>query len=101
MRAVRAANAALALVVIGWISLVYGVLSQLGDPAPWVSVAELESHRHTSLAFMFGGVIALLTSLWLSGYCFSHARKRALATVLLLLVPVVALFIQSLRFHAA
>jgi hypothetical protein len=101
MKVIDAANSAVALVLGGWLSLAYGVLSQLGDPAPWVTKAGLDAHQHTSWVFMFAGVTALFASLWLAGHCFSHARRRALATVFLVVVPLVVLFVQSLRVHAA
>jgi hypothetical protein len=96
-----APNSAIGLAVACWLLAVYGVLRQLGDAAPWVSKAELELHRQISSALAFTGVLALLASLWISGYCFSRARKRAFLTVALVVTPLVFLFAQFMRVHAA
>ena len=94
----RAANVAIALVVLGWLSSGWGVLSQLGDPAPWVPKAELEAHRRVATAFLLFGILFVLCSLWLSGYSFSTARWRAIFVALCGVAPVVALFLFAFRF---
>lgn len=88
----RTANLALCLVVIGWLLAVYGALSQLGDPAPWVSRASVEAQRQTSAGVLLAGIVALLTSLWLSGYSFAQARWRAVIAAFLCVAPVVAIY---------
>jgi hypothetical protein len=95
MKHSHAANAAIAMAMIGWLSAAYGVLSQLGDPAPWVTATELEVHRRTSIGFMVGGVLMVLGSVWLSGYSFSSARKRAIFAALCSLIPMAGLFITA------
>ena len=95
MKPSLAANVALVTVVIGWASGSYGVLSQLGDPAPWVPKAELAAHRDVSLTFMFSGALLLLASLWLSGYAFSNARVRASIATLLVVVPLIIILSQA------
>ena len=90
MKSSKAANVALVLVAIGWLLSAYGALSQMGDPAPWISPADIDAQRHVSLGFLFGGILALFGALWLSGYAFSLACKRAtfalLACVILCIV---------------
>jgi di/tricarboxylate transporter len=92
MKHSHAANAAIVLVIIGWFSYAYGVFSQMGDPVPWVTKAELEAHRLVAVTFMLLGVLLVLSSLWLSGYAFSSARWRSAFTTLCAVVPVVVLF---------
>jgi hypothetical protein len=96
MKPSHAANLALLLVVVGWLLSVYGGLSQLGDPAPWVPRAEIEAHRRTSVAILFGGIFALLSALWLSGYSFSLARWRASLALLACVVPFIFFFASTL-----
>ena len=100
MKLQSASNVAIGLVVAGWLSGTYGVLSQLGDPAPWVSHAELDTHRRVSLSFMLLGLLALLTSVWLSGYSFRVAPRRAALTLVSCVVPAALLFAAAFRFGA-
>jgi len=80
-------------VVIGGLLGSYGALSQLGDPAPWVTTAQLDAMHHRSLLFMLAGMLAPLFSLWLAGYSFHAARIRAsVASILCLAQPVVLFF---------
>jgi hypothetical protein len=97
VKLVQAPNVAIGLLVVGWLSGTYGVLSQLGDPAPWVSRADLEAHRHISVSFMFLGLAALLASVWLSGYSFATAPKRATLAFLGCAIPTVLLCIAAWR----
>jgi hypothetical protein len=98
MKAVRTVNTAISLVVLGWLSCAWGTLSQLGDPAPWVTKAELEAHRKVALAFMLFGVLSVFGSLWLAGCNFSTAPKRATLVALLAVVPTIALFFVVFHF---
>jgi len=95
----RSANLALALVLVGWLLLVWGVLRQLGDPSPMVPRAELEATRETSLLFMFSGVTALAGSIWLSGRSFERARVRAALALILFLAPMFGLFVTAFVTH--
>ena len=91
----RSANLALALVLLGWLLLVWGVLRQLGDPSPMVPRADLEATREASLLFMFSGITALMGSVWLSGRSFEHARVRGSLTLVLFFVPLFGLFVTA------
>jgi len=95
----RPANLALALVFVGWLLLVWGVLRQLGDPSPMVPRTALEATRETSLLFMFSGLTALVGSVWLSGRAFEGARIRASLAFALFLVPMFGLFGTAFVTH--
>lgn len=97
MNASRAANASLGLVALGWLLAAWGVLSQMGDPSPLVPRSELEAHRHVSQAFLLVGFMFLLAGLWLSGYSFSLARKRATVALFACVAPLVVIFFVT--FH--
>ena len=91
MSATRLANLALVLAVMGWLLAYYGVMSQLGDPAPTVPRMVIEGRRHVSLTVLLVGVIFLLSSLWLSGRSFTEARKRSLLAAAVIAIPAIAL----------
>ena len=95
MKPTSLANLAIALVVAGWLMGVYGVLSQLGDPAPWVPKSVLEAQRNLSVAFMVAGTLSVSGSLWLSGYCYVHARKRSMLVLGLIIVPAIRIFASA------
>lgn len=86
----RLANLGLVLAVCGWLLAYYGVMSQLGDPAPTVPRSVIESHKHASLTALLIGAICLLSSLWLSGRSFTEARKRSLVSTALVAAPAIA-----------
>lgn len=90
-----AANLSLVMVVAGWLLSAYGVLSQMGDPAPWVSRAEIAALHHTSNTFLFVGICSLLSSVWLSGFAFSFARWRASLALLACLLPAIIFFLYA------
>lgn len=94
MSAGRLANLALALAITGWLLAFYGVLSQLGDPSPAVSRSIIEGHRHASIAVLSLGFVSLLSSLWLSGATFAHAKKRSVLAAALVAVPAIAVIVD-------
>ena len=83
----RCANAALALLIVGWVLLLYGTLSQMGDPAPTVQRDVLEATRHLSLSAMLTGLVLLMGALWLSGLAFAGAPWRSAIVGLGVSVP--------------
>jgi hypothetical protein len=101
MKPSPAANLALGLVVIGWLLAFYGALSQLGDPAPGVSLATIEAHRQTSAVVLLIGIVVLLSSLWLSGYSFGQARRRASIAAILCVAPVITIYATTFLRHIA
>jgi hypothetical protein len=89
MSITKLANLALALVPLGWLLALYGVMSQLGDPASTAPRFAIESHRHVSNTALLVGVTCLIASLWLSGRSFAVARKRSLLATALIAIPTV------------
>lgn len=87
MTSSRVANLAIALAVSAWPLLIFGTFSQLGDPAPWVTHADLVARHHLAVAALGLGLVFLTTALWLSGYVFANAPKRSLCTLLIWVVP--------------
>jgi hypothetical protein len=90
-----AANLSLILLGAGWLVAAYGVLSQLGDPNPYIPAAVIENDRRMSGAMLGTGILLLLVSVWLSGYSFAHARWRASITIVACLLPATVLFINA------
>lgn len=88
----RLANVALVLVISGWLSIAWGAVRQLGDPNPLIPRAELLASRDFSIGMVLAGVIFLAISVWLSGFTFVTARRRATVTLLLFVVPLAGLF---------
>ena len=97
MKLTHAANLSLALVVVGWLLATYGVLSNFGDPDPRIPSSVLERERHVSTAFLCVGIISLLSSIWLSGYSFTLAKRRASLAFVACLAPFIALFVYAFR----
>ena len=91
MSAGRLVNLALVLAAAGWLLASYGVMSQLGDPAPTVPRSVIEAHRHVSTTILLLGVICLLSALWLSGRTFLEAKKRSVLAAVLITVPAITL----------
>jgi hypothetical protein len=89
MKRTSTANIALALVVAGWVLAYYGAMSQLGDPAPTISIAQIETSRHISIAILLLGITSILASLWLSGYSYPAAKARASICIALVLPPTI------------
>lgn len=85
-----AANTALSLAILAWPLAYYGVMSQLGDPAPTVPRSEIEAARQQSHMVLLVGILCLFGSLWLSGYGFPGARVRALVSAALGVLPAAA-----------
>ncbi|MBB6247366.1 hypothetical protein [Rhodanobacter sp. A1T4] len=96
MERTKAANLALLLIAIGWLLAFIGVMSQLGDPGPTVTHAQIEANRLRSFAALVIGVACLLSSLWLSGYCFAVARVRSIASAAAVMLPSMAIILSML-----
>lgn len=95
MKPAQAANAALVFVVLGWLLALYGSLSQMGDPSPSVARATLEAHRLAASGILLLGIVLLFAALWLSGYAFGQARRRAVIAAGLCTVPAITLFAMA------
>jgi hypothetical protein len=92
MTASRAANIAIALVLVGWGLVAFAVLSSLGDPAPWVSKSQLNAIHNRAMFTGLLGTLCLLSVVWLSGYSASLARVRASAALAGVVIPLVVCF---------
>jgi ABC-type Fe3+-siderophore transport system permease subunit len=93
MKQSSAANLALLLAIVGWLLAFYGVASQLGDPAPWVSREQMQAHHRLSHTILSFGVLGVLSALWLSGYSFSTAKIRAGICLALIFLPSVVFLV--------
>src|SRR5262249_23048571 len=58
---------------------VFGVLAQLGDPAPGFSMVEYAAHQRQMSVMVLVGLVSLMSALWLAGYSYSAARIRAIS----------------------
>lgn len=92
MKLTHAANLSLVLVVVGWLLAAYGVLANFGDPDPRIPSPVIERERHESAAILCVGIISLLSSIWLSGYSFTLAKRRASLALVACLAPFIALY---------
>ena len=97
MRATQPANLALAIAVLAWPLLVYGALSQLGDPAPSTSAAALRHIWQISMLCLAAGLISLIAALWLSGFSYAAAPRRSIAVVFVVLVPAIVVLLGTVR----
>ena len=94
MKPSHAASLALVLVVLGWLLCVFGILAQLGDPAPGAMLEHAAHQRQMSVLVLLG-VIGLIAALWLAGYSFRASRIRSLLSFAAVVLPVVAIFIGT------
>jgi len=89
-------NLALILAPLGWLLAAFGTMSLVGDYHPDTAREVIIANQNRSYAALSVGIVFLVTALWLSGYTFHSAKKRALivvlAVVLPLLVALAALF---------
>lgn len=92
----RCANGALALLVVGWLLLLYGTLSQMGDPSPEVSREVFEASRHRSLSILLAGLGLLMGALWLSGRSFDGAPWRSAIVGLGVSLPMLVVLFAGL-----
>jgi hypothetical protein len=93
----RAANASLILVIVGWLVATYGVLSHFGDPDPRIPLSVIERDRHMAGACLIVGIASLVASIWLSGYAFQNARRRASIALGAFVLPFIVLCVFALR----
>jgi hypothetical protein len=87
MTASREAVASIILAAVGWPLGALGILSQLGDAAPWVTAAELASMRRNSMAAFAIGCCCIAAAFWFAGRSYSAARTPSLVALLLCVVP--------------
>jgi hypothetical protein len=73
-----ASNLAVGLALLAWPLLIYGLMSQLGDPQPGTSSEVTAANRRLSVAVLSVGFLCFLGALWLSGFSFTGAKVRSL-----------------------
>lgn len=78
MRQSVASNLAIALAMLAWPLIIYGLMSQLGDYRPSTPSEIIVASRRTSVAVLSAGFLCFLGALWLSGFSFTGAKTRAL-----------------------
>jgi len=88
----RAANIAIALVLVGWGLVAFAVLSSLGDPAPWESKSQLNAIHYRAMLAVLLGTLCLVSAVWLSGYSASFAKARASVALAGVVIPLVVCF---------
>ena len=91
MRKPVAANLSLILVVAGWMLVTFTVLWNLGDPNPRTPPAEVLRHQHFFAAIMWIAILFLLGSQILAGLAFREAKRRALLSFVVFVLPLMAL----------
>ncbi|WP_139350896.1 hypothetical protein [Rhodanobacter sp. C01] len=96
MERTKAANLALLLVALGWLLAFYGVMSQVGDPGPTISPAQIDANRLRSFAILLVGIVCLLSSLWLSGYSFMVAKVRSIVSAAAVVLPSIGVVLSLL-----
>lgn len=96
MRSITA-NVALVLVPLGWLLAVYGTLSVMGDYHPDTAREVIIANQNRSYAALSVGIICLAVALWLSGYSFRQARKRALLVGAAVAVPLLTVLLGLFR----
>jgi hypothetical protein len=89
------ANLAVLLGILWFPLCYYGVLSQLGDPAPYVSQSDLSAARAVSVGALTAGCALFVGALFLSGYVFVAARWRAVLAFLLCVVPLALVLVGT------
>jgi hypothetical protein len=98
MKPATAANLSLLLALLALPCCYYGALSQMGDPAPGASAEHLRAARRVSMLVLSTGVAGLFGALWLSGYGWVGARRRAALAAAACVVPVACVLYQLVRW---
>lgn len=83
-----AANIAIGFTLLGWFLYFYGVVSQLGDPAPTVTNEQIKHMHWLGDLFIAAGFLCLAPALWLAGYSFSLVPKRSILLIIAVLIPI-------------
>lgn len=84
-----AANIAITITLLGWFLCFYGVVSQLGDPAPTVTAEQIKHMHWLGDLFIAAGFLCFAPALWLAGYSFSLTPKRSIVVVIAVLIPII------------
>ena len=97
MRNNVAATVALVLAMIAWPAMAWGALSLLGDyardtPQEIIRANTLRSHVAVAI-----GSLASFAAIWLSGYTWSTAKKRATVSLALVGLPLLVALASLFR----
>jgi hypothetical protein len=77
----RAAWVGMALAVLGWPLVFYGVFAQMGDPYPSTSPEQVQRLHFLCTVAIASGSCMVAAALWLSGYAFSGTQVIASAVL--------------------
>lgn len=80
------ANLAIILALSGWLFYSFGSLLQMGDPSPMLTKAEVAKLYTPAKLFSALGILSILCAIWLSGFTFNYARKRACIALMIVLL---------------
>jgi hypothetical protein len=94
MNSSRAAWVAIALAVLGWPLLFYGVLAQMGDPDPSTPPEQIQRFHLLCTVAIATGSCMVAGALWLSGDAFSGARAVASAALATYSLPLLYVLVS-------
>ena len=77
--------------VVGWLLAIFTVLWNLGDPNPRTPHVELIRQQHFSGALLWTAILFLLSSQILAGFAIREARRRALLSFALFVLPLLTI----------
>lgn len=90
-----AANLSLALAAGGWLLAIVTVIRNFGDQDPHIAPAVAHREHVVAAVSIWAAIILILVALLLAGLAFREARRRALATVAIALLPILVLWIVA------
>lgn len=96
MKGKRLLVTALVMPPVGWSLFFWGMLSQLGDPAPTADFNQLYIWRGIGYAGAACGVLLLFGASWLSGRLYAQSQQVAMLVVILVIVPFIGFCALSL-----
>lgn len=96
MRKTTAANAALCLTVLGWVTSYWGLFAHLGDPNPQIPHEVIEPANRFYWAIFVAGVILVVGATWLAGFGYVEAKIRSLVAVALTILPLAVIGVWML-----
>ena len=88
-----AANLSLVLVVVGWLTAIFTVIRNFGDQDPKLPPAQEHREHVLAAVSIWAAIILILVSLLLAGLAFREAKRRAMATVAIAMLPILVLWI--------
>jgi hypothetical protein len=95
MKSSIAANLSLLLAVVAWPLVAYGFASMMGDRFD-VPAEVIRAQMRISSTVAYTGFFSLAASLWLSGYAFPVAKRRAVLAASGCVLPPLVMGIYSM-----